>query len=54
MLHNLWDGKRLFLLGTGTGLAPFLSLIRYPETYERYEGVVLVHGSRQVAELAYG
>jgi ferredoxin--NADP+ reductase len=54
VLDNLKDGKRLFLLGTGTGLAPFLSLIRDPETYERYEQVVLVHGCRQVAELAYG
>jgi ferredoxin--NADP+ reductase len=42
------------LLGTGTGLAPFLSIIKDPETYERYEKVVLVHGCRQVAELAYG
>lgn len=54
VLDNLKDGKRLFLLGTGTGLAPFLSLIRDPETYERYETVVLVHGCRQVGELAYG
>jgi len=54
VLDNLREGKRLFLLGTGTGLAPFLSLIRDPETYERYEQVVLVHGCRQVAELAYG
>jgi ferredoxin/flavodoxin---NADP+ reductase len=54
VLDNLKDGKRVFLLGTGTGLAPFLSLIRDPETYERYETVVLVHGCRQIAELAYG
>jgi ferredoxin--NADP+ reductase len=54
VLDNLKDGRRLFLLGTGTGLAPFLSLIRDPETYERYESVVLVHGCRQVSELAYG
>lgn len=54
VLDNLRDGKRLFLLGTGTGLAPFLSLMRDPEIYERYEKVVLVHGCRQVAELAYG
>jgi ferredoxin/flavodoxin---NADP+ reductase len=54
VLDNLKDGKRLFLLGTGTGLAPFLALIRDPETYERYRQVVLVHGCRQVAELAYG
>lgn len=49
----LRPGKRLYLLGTGTGLAPFLSLIRDPLTYERFEHVVLVHGCRQVAELAY-
>jgi ferredoxin/flavodoxin---NADP+ reductase len=54
VLDNLKDGKRVFLLGTGTGLAPFLSLIRDPETYERFETVVLVHGCRQIAELAYG
>ena len=41
-------------LGTGTGLAPFLSIIKDAETYERYEKIVLVHGCRQVAELAYG
>lgn len=54
VLDNLKEGRRLFLLGTGTGLAPFLALIRDPETYERYEQVVLVHGCRQVSELAYG
>jgi len=54
VLDNLRDGRNLYLLGTGTGLAPFLSLIRDPETYERFEKVVLVHGCRQVAELAYG
>lgn len=54
VLDNLLPGKNLYLLGTGTGLAPFLSLIRDPETYERFEKVVLVHGCRQVAELAYG
>ena len=46
-------GKRLYLLSTGTGLAPFMSVIRDPETYERFEHVVLVHGVRQVNELAY-
>jgi ferredoxin--NADP+ reductase len=53
LLDNLLPGKHLYLLGTGTGLAPFLSLIRDPETYERFEKVVLVHGTREVAELAY-
>jgi ferredoxin--NADP+ reductase len=52
--HNLVPGKRLYLLGTGTGLAPFLSVIKDPEIYERYETVILVHGCRQIAELAYG
>jgi ferredoxin--NADP+ reductase len=41
------------MLSTGTGLAPFLSLIRDPDTYEKFEEVVLVHGVRQVNELAY-
>ena len=54
VIDNLFDGRNLFLLGTGTGLAPFLSVIKDPETYERFEKVVLVHGVRQVAELAYG
>jgi ferredoxin--NADP+ reductase len=54
VLDNLTPGERLYLLATGTGLAPFMSIIRDPETYERFETVVLVHGCRQVAELAYG
>jgi ferredoxin--NADP+ reductase len=52
--HNLLPGKFLFLLGTGTGLAPFVSIIKDPETYELYERIVLVHGCREVAELGYG
>src|SRR5258705_6442452 len=51
---NLIPGKRLPLLPTGTGLAPFASLIKAPDVYERYETIVLVHGCRQVSELAYG
>ncbi|MBT9288543.1 ferredoxin--NADP reductase [Prosthecodimorpha staleyi] len=54
VIDNLLPGKNLYLLGTGTGLAPFMSIIRDPDTYERFEKVVLVHGCRQVAELAYG
>jgi ferredoxin--NADP+ reductase len=54
VLDNLMDGENLYLLGTGTGLAPFMSIIRDPETYERFGKVVLVHGCRQVSELAYG
>jgi ferredoxin--NADP+ reductase len=53
VLDNLQPGRHLYLMATGTGLAPFLSIIKDPETYERYEKVVLVHGCRQVAELAY-
>ncbi|MFM8346185.1 MAG: ferredoxin--NADP reductase, partial [Betaproteobacteria bacterium] len=49
----LLPGKRLYMLATGTGLAPFMSIVRDPETYERYEQVVLVHGVREVDELAY-
>jgi ferredoxin--NADP+ reductase len=51
---NLIPGKRLLLLSTGTGLAPFASLIKDPDVYERFETIVLVHGCRQVSELAYG
>lgn len=50
---NLRPGRRLVLLGTGTGFAPFASLLRDPETYERYETVVAVEGCRLVAELAF-
>lgn len=53
LLDNLLPGKHLYLLGTGTGLAPFMSLIKDPDVYERFERVVLVHGCRKVAELAY-
>lgn len=53
VLDNLAPGKHLYLLGTGTGLAPFLSLIKDPETYERFEKVVIVHGVRFVKDLAY-
>jgi ferredoxin/flavodoxin---NADP+ reductase len=51
---NLIPGNRLLLLSTGTGLAPFSSLIKDPDVYERFETIVLVHGCRQVSELAYG
>jgi ferredoxin--NADP+ reductase len=53
LIDYLLPAKRLYLLSTGTGVAPFLSIIRDPETYERFEQVVLVHGTRQVNELAY-
>ena len=51
---NLIPGERLLLLSTGTGLAPFASLIKDPDVYERFEHIVLVHGCRQVSELAFG
>ena len=54
VLDALIPGERLFMFATGTGLAPFASLIRDPETYEKFETVVLVHTCREVAELAYG
>lgn len=51
---NLLPGKRLYLLSTGTGLAPFVSIIKDPEIYDLYEKVILVHGCRNIDELAYG
>ena len=53
ILSDLKPGKHLYLLSTGTGMAPFLSTIQDPETYERFEKVILVHGVRYVNELAY-
>ena len=53
LIDYLLPGKRLYMLSTGTGVAPFLSVIRDPETYEKFEEVILIHGVRQVAELAY-
>lgn len=53
VLDDLNPGKHLYLFSTGTGMAPFMSIIRDPETYERFEKVVLVHGVRIVSELAY-
>src|ERR1700742_4855259 len=53
LTSNLLPGKHLYLLATGTGLAPFMSLIKDPDVYDLYEKVVLIHGCRGVAELAY-
>lgn len=53
LLRDLRPGQRLYLLGSGTGLAPFMSLIKDPETYERFEKVILVHGVRYRSDLAY-
>ncbi|MBB6467888.1 ferredoxin--NADP reductase [Aminobacter carboxidus] len=54
VLDALTPGKRLFMISTGTGIAPFASLLRDPDTYERYEHVFLTHTCRDVAELTYG
>ena len=53
VIDYLLPGRRLYLLATGTGLAPFMSIVRDPETYERFAQIVLVHGVRSVDELAY-
>ena len=50
---HLLPGKRLYLLSTGTGLAPFMSMIRDPDVYEQFEHVVLAHGVRVASELGY-
>ncbi len=55
LVHDaLLPGKRLWLLATGTGFAPFASLLREPQTYEKYEQVIMMHTCREVAELNYG
>jgi len=55
LVHDaLTPGKRLYLFSTGTGIAPFASIIRDPETYERFEQVILTHTCREVGELKYG
>ena len=53
VIDYLLPGKRLYLMSSGTGMAPFMSIIRDPATYEKFAEVVLVHSVRQVAELAY-
>ena len=53
LIDYLLPGKNLYLVGTGTGLAPWLAVTRDPETYEHFDKVVLAHGVRLVAELAY-
>ncbi len=52
-MDDIRPGRNLYLLSTGTGLAPFISIIQDPETYDRFHKVVLIHGVRQVNELAY-
>lgn len=53
MAADLRPGKNLYLFGSGTGLAPFMSIIQDPYIYERFEKIVLVHGVRWISELAY-
>ena len=53
VLDALKPGKRLFLIGTGTGLAPWLSVARDPDAYERFQKVIVAHGVREVKDLAY-
>ena len=53
IVDHLLPGRNLYLLSTGTGLAPFMSIIKDHEVYEQFERVILVHGVRHVADLAY-
>ena len=53
VLDDLLPGKHLYMLSTGTGMAPFLALARDPEVYERFEKIILVHGVRHAKDLAY-
>lgn len=53
LIDHLLPGQRLYLFATGTGIAPYMAIIRDPETYERFDEVILVHGCRLVSELAY-
>ncbi len=55
LVHDaLLPGKRIWFFATGTGFAPFASLLREPETYENYDDVIITHTCRDVAELEYG
>ncbi len=53
LLHDLKPGKNLYLLSTGTGLAPFLSIIRDPDIYIKFDKIIMVHGVREKTDLAY-
>jgi ferredoxin--NADP+ reductase len=53
LISDLHPGRNLYLLATGTGLAPFLGVVKDPETYERFDKVILTHGVRGIADLAY-
>ena len=50
---QMLPGKNLYLIGTGTGLAPFMSIIKDPEVYEQFDRIILAHGVRYISELAY-
>ncbi|MGB3536576.1 MAG: ferredoxin--NADP reductase [Mesorhizobium sp.] len=54
VLDALTPGRRLWMISTGTGIAPFASIVRGPETYDKFEQVILTHTCREVAELTYG
>ncbi len=53
VVDHLLPGRHLYLLATGTGLAPFMSIIKDPETYQRFDKIILAHGCRHAADLAY-
>ena len=53
LIHDLHPGRTLYLLGTGTGFAPWLAVIKDPATYERFDTIVLTHGVRNARDLAY-
>jgi ferredoxin--NADP+ reductase len=53
LVSDLHPGRHLYLLGTGTGLAPFLAVIKDPETYERFDKVIVTHGVRRAGDLCY-
>lgn len=53
LIHDLHPGRNLYLFATGTGLAPYLAIVKDPETYERFDRVILAHGVREVGDLAY-
>jgi ferredoxin--NADP+ reductase len=53
IVDHLLEGRHLYLLSTGTGLAPFMSIIKDPEIYERFDKIILAHGVRHISDLAY-
>jgi ferredoxin--NADP+ reductase len=53
LISDLHPGRNLYLLATGTGLAPFLGVIKDPDVYERFDKVILTHGVREAGDLAY-